>query len=94
MDLEWDENKNKSNNEKHGLDFSNSEAVLNDPDKTTIEIENSKESTGEYRFMTIGKLYNVLHTAIWTARTKFIRIISLRRSNKKEIKLYNKKTNR
>ncbi len=30
MDFEWDENKNKSNVEKHGIDFNQAKEVFND----------------------------------------------------------------
>ena len=37
MEFEWDENKNKSNREKHGIDFNDAKEVFNDSHRTNSE---------------------------------------------------------
>jgi Ribonuclease toxin, BrnT, of type II toxin-antitoxin system len=51
MRYEWDENKNDSNLEKHGLSFETASLVFDDPNALSIpdRIEN-----GEERWQTIG----------------------------------------
>ena len=34
MEFEWDESKNKSNQEKHGIDFNDAKAVFSDENRT------------------------------------------------------------
>ncbi len=91
MEFEWDKSKNKKNIEKHHVDFNDAKKIFIDNNKVDIEINNSLKKYNEKRFITIGLVLNVLHTVIWTLRLFIIRIISFRRSNKKEEKIYKKK---
>ncbi len=93
MKFEWDENKNKSNFEKHRIDFNEAKEVFKDENAVNYEIENSLKKYKEQRFLTIGKFFNVLHTVVWTFRSVFIRLISFRRANKNEQKIYKNQDN-
>jgi uncharacterized DUF497 family protein len=84
MIYEYDENKSLSNKQKHGLDFE--EAKLLWKDDRMLEIETSYE--GEVRFISIGKIGTKVYTIVTTYREDKIRIISARRSRKKEIEIY------
>jgi uncharacterized protein len=57
MRYEWDENKNDSNLEKHGLSFETASLVFDDPNALSIpnRIEN-----GEERWQTIGMIENIV----------------------------------
>lgn len=88
MDFEWDENKNKSNQEKHGVDFTDAKDVFDDTNRTNSE--DNRKDYGEKRWITIGMVSNALLTVVYTIRDA-IRIISARRSNKKERQEYNDK---
>ncbi|MEA3450618.1 MAG: BrnT family toxin [Bacteroidota bacterium] len=89
MEFEWDENKNKSNQDKHGVDFNKAKDVFNDENKIDIDIENSEEKYGEKRKIVIGAIVDIIHTVVYTIRNSVCRIISARAASKKERKLYN-----
>ncbi len=84
MRYEYDGNKSLSNKQKHGIDFE--EAKLLWYDDRMIEIETSYED--EIRFVNIGVIGTKFYTVITTYREDKIRIISARRSRKKEIEIY------
>jgi uncharacterized DUF497 family protein len=87
MKFEWDEIKNRSNKEKHGIDFEAAEQLWIDKDR--IEIQTGFPT--ENRSILIARIENKLWTAIFTERGDAIRIISVRRARKKEEKLYERK---
>lgn len=86
MEFEWDENKNKSNQEKHGIDFNDAKDIFNDPNR--INSEDNRKDYGEKRWIAIGMVANIFFTVVYTIRDA-IRIISARRSNRKERQEYN-----
>jgi hypothetical protein len=45
---------------------------------------------GEERFVSIGPINGRLHVLIFTARDATVRVISLRKANKREVKQYEK----
>ena len=78
----WDEAKSASNKAKHALTF---DAVRDFDWETSIRIDRSRlDEDGEPRFAAVGWLYGKLYTIILTYRAEDMRIISLRRANKKE----------
>ena len=85
MNFEYDENKSKSNKLKHNIDFEEAQELWNDP--YAFEISSS-QSEDEERFLILGQIKSKNYTAIITYRNKNTRIISVRRSRDKEIKLY------
>ena len=87
MEFEWDRNKSRANKSKHGIDFTAAAELWNDQDR--IEIQTNFPA--EDRNALIGKIGKKLWTAIFTRRMDAIRIISVRRARKKEIKLYEHK---
>ena len=84
MNFEYDENKSLSNKQKHGIDFEEAK-ILWDDDRM-VELTASYED--EERFINIGKINTKFYTVITTMRNGKIRIISARRSRKKEIEIY------
>jgi len=88
MVFEWDENKNKSNIEKHNIDFETAQKVFNDVNKIEISIENSTQQYGEQRNMVIGIVVNLVYAVVYTLRGSIYRIISARRANRNERILY------
>jgi uncharacterized DUF497 family protein len=87
MKFEWDEKKSQANKSEHGIDFNTAIELWNDQDR----IEILTNFPAENRNALIGKIGNKLWTAIFTRRVDAIRIISVRRSRKKEAKLYEHK---
>ena len=86
---EWDEKKNKSNIEKHSIDFEEATKVFDD-EKHKIRKSNQN---GENRWKAIGIISKWLFSVIFTMREQAIRIISARRANKDERQIYLNKRN-
>ena len=88
MEFEWDEDKNRENIRKHGLDFADARQIFDEP--MLIEIDN-REDYGEERFIGIGFLKNFLVAVVFAEpREDTIRIISLRRAIKYEREKFRK----
>jgi len=84
MEFEFDSKKSQSNKKKHGIDFSQAQALWDDSDLIEIPARTSDEP----RFLVIGKISGEHWSAIITYRREKIRIISVRRSRKEEIDIY------
>lgn len=82
--FEFDEDKSKANLEKHGIDFPAAQELCKDPDLLEIQAK----SEDEIRFLVIGLIYAKHWSAVITHRNERIRLISVRRSRKKEVALY------
>ena len=89
MEFEWDENKNKSNQEKHGIDFNDAKEVFNDENSKVSQ--DLRKDYGEIRWRIIGKIYGSIISVIYTMRDKAVRIISARKASRKERGEYNNK---
>ncbi|MFA4829768.1 MAG: BrnT family toxin [Thermodesulfovibrionales bacterium] len=86
MKFEWDDVKSRANREKHGIDFETARELWLDEDRVEIEAPHPVEK----RNIIIAKLQGKLWTAVYTMRSNAVRIISVRRSQEKEEKLYGK----
>ena len=84
MEFEFDLKKSSSNKDKHGIDFEEAQTLWNDPHLLEIEAT----STDEPRFLMIGMINGKHWSAVVTYRGDKIRIISVRRSRKEEVELY------
>ena len=84
MKFEFDLQKSQSNVQKHGIDFEKAQLLWADPDRFQIPAK----TVDEPRFMMIGKIEGKHWSAIHTYREDTIRIISVRRSRKEEIEIY------
>ena len=88
MFFEWDDEKEKSNIEKHGIDFSTAALVFGDTNR--IEKYDEKHSDDEDRYITIGQINGVaiVVMVVYTDRDSTIRIISARLATKREKEAY------
>jgi uncharacterized DUF497 family protein len=86
--VEWDPAKAKANRRKHGIDFADATTVLLDELATTIR----DDSADEERYVTIGTdaLGRVL-VVVYSWAEGGIRLISARKSTKKERRQYEDK---
>jgi uncharacterized DUF497 family protein len=84
MEFEFDTIKSNSNKEKHGIDFHEGQALWNDPDLIEIPVK----TTDEPRFLVIGNILGKHWSGVITYRLEKIRIISVRRSRKDEVEIY------
>lgn len=84
MKFEFDPEKSVVNREKHGIDFVQAQALWADTDYIEIPLK----AVDEVRFMVIGMIEGKVWSGIITFRGESIRIISVRRSRKEEIAIY------
>lgn len=84
MEFEFDPEKSDINKRKHGIDFVEAQALWDDPDFIEIPVKASDEP----RFLVIGKISEKHWSGVITYRTEKIRIISVRRSRKEEVDIY------
>jgi uncharacterized protein len=82
--FEFDEDKSKTNQNKHGIDFDATQMLWKDPDLLEIQAT----SIDEQRFLVIGLIGTAHWSAVITYRDEIVRMISVRRSRKKEVALY------
>ena len=69
---------------KHGLDFEQAKALWEDENLLEVPVLR----TGEPRFLVIGMIGGKVWTGVITYRGEAVRIISVRRSRKEEVKHY------
>ncbi len=84
MEFEFDPEKSYKNKKKHGVDFYEAQALWDDADM----IEIPARTADEPRFMVIARIAGVHWSGVITYRGHAVRIISVRRSRKEEIDLY------
>lgn len=80
IDIEYDPAKNQRNIEMRGLSFSIVEYF--DFDSALEDID--ERHSGEERIVAIGRIKFHIYTLVYTWRGKKLRVISLRKANKKE----------
>jgi uncharacterized DUF497 family protein len=82
--FEFDAHKSQSNHEKHGIDFIDAQQLWNDP----YLLEVPTRVLGEPRYLVIGIINDKYWSGVITYRDSNIRIISVRRSRKEEVDIY------
>jgi uncharacterized protein len=84
MEFEYDTNKSRVNQKKHGISFEESKQLWQ-----VSKVKIQGRTTHETRKMVIGKLKGKFYSCVFTERGEKIRLISTRRSRKKEEAIYN-----
>lgn len=91
MRYEWDEAKNRSNRAKHGLDFADAEQVFAGRCVTFVD---DRCDYGERRLVSLGMLAGRVVVMAHSPRGHdATRIISMRKGNRREQKIYQKRLN-
>ncbi|WP_165170323.1 BrnT family toxin [Adlercreutzia sp. ZJ242] len=80
----FDPKKNAVNIEKHGMSFPEAQALWEDENAIRLPAKDR----GEPRYLVVGMVNGKHWTAIATDRGDAVRIISVRRSHDKEVRLY------
>ncbi|MGA3017913.1 MAG: BrnT family toxin [Bryobacteraceae bacterium] len=88
MKFEWDEAKNRKNAAKHGLNFEDAEPVFSGP---CVTFEDDRFDYGEQPPITLGLLAGRLVVIAHSPRDEGTRIISMRKGNRREQKIYQKR---
>jgi hypothetical protein len=84
MEFEFDKQKSRANQAKHGIDFLEAQALWEDVDLLEIPARTEDEP----RVILIGKIRDKHWSAIVTLRQGKTRIISVRRARREERELY------
>ena len=86
MDYEWDEDKNRQNIRKQGLDFADAWEVFEGPVRVNFD---TRANYGEDRWSGVGLLGNRIVVVSFTIRGEETRrIISLRKASRHERKRF------
>jgi len=86
MEFEWDPRKAKQNLRKHGVDFA--DAVIALEDENALTIEDPEHNELRFKTLGMGPTLNVLFVVHCEQSENSIRIISARKADKKETKVY------
>ena len=85
MEISYDPEKRAKTLAERGLDFEDAVHVFAGP---TVEFEDDRRDYGETRFATFGLLKGRMVALVWTPRGKARHIISMRKANDREKKIY------
>jgi uncharacterized protein len=83
--IEFDDAKNEANIAKHGVDMASAVDFAFDTALTTSDTRRNYE---EDRTIALGFIADTLHVLVFTMRGKTLRVISLRKANRKERNAY------
>ncbi|MGP9821224.1 BrnT family toxin [Salinarimonas sp. NSM] len=86
IDFEWDDAKASANEAKHGVCFDVAAEVFRDPRRRVSG--DDRRDYGEERFTTVGTVGTTCLAVVFTMRGDTVRIISARRANRRERRLY------
>ena len=84
MEFEYDEEKSRANEVKHGISFVEAQALWLDD----LRVEIPARTVDEPRFLVIGTIDGTYWSAVITYRGDHVRLISVRRSRREEVALY------
>ena len=88
VEFEWDEAKNLTNQQKHGLSFEEASGLLSSG-SDYLEIFDEHHSDFEDRFIAIGPISSGVILVVWTEREEdLVRIISARPATAREQQMY------
>lgn len=82
---DWDEAKSAENLVKHGVDFAAVEGF--EWDSALIALDGRRDY-GELRYSVFGLIGDRLFNLVFTPRAGRVRVISLRRANRREVRRY------
>jgi uncharacterized protein len=86
VDFEWDQVKAKSNLRKHGVDFA--DVVIALEDENALTIEDSDHDELRFKTLGMGPALNILFVVHCELLGDRVRIISARKADKEETKVY------
>jgi hypothetical protein len=88
MAVTFDPEKNARNIAERGLSF---ERVVELEWDTALIVEDTRSDYGEPRLLVMALLDGRLHAAVVTPRGEDLRVISFRKANRREVRLYGEK---
>lgn len=91
MKFEWDELKSEACFKTRGFDFEYAAFAFADPNRMIFQ--DNRHSYGEDRYQLMGRIEGRLFVLVYTPRDDVMRIISARKANHREVKLYEDRSN-
>jgi len=88
--FEWDEDKNRTNLEKHGIAFEDVLSVFES--REALILEDRRRDYGEARYVILCPLEEVLVHVTYAVRSASIRLISARRASRRERRDYERRS--
>ncbi|MGA2902244.1 MAG: BrnT family toxin [Candidatus Korobacteraceae bacterium] len=85
MEIEFDPAKSERNVRERGLSF---ELTADFDFETAVYVEDNRYNYGERRIRALGYIEERLYALVYTVRGETLRVISLRRANRREVKIY------
>ena len=85
MEITFDPAKNERNIHERGLSF---ELAAEFDLESAVTTEDNRQEYGENRFRSLGFIGSELYALVFTVRGEALRIISLRKANRRERVLY------
>ena len=87
MNFEWDANKNEINTCERGIDFADAHEMFHNG--SLVVVPDNRRNYGEKRYIGMGYIQERLMVIVFTERDPdIIRVISLRKANKREQKKF------
>jgi hypothetical protein len=83
----WDEVKRISNLDVHRVDFA---SAVEFQWQSSIIWRDRRRDYGELRFLALGYIGTRIHLMVYTPRGGYVRVISLRKANRREVIRYEK----
>lgn len=87
--VEWDEAKRRRNRQVHRVDFPDAARL---DLRTAIVEPDLRQDYGEPRFVATGPIDGRLHVLVFTMRDGGMRVISLRKANRRERRRWDART--
>jgi uncharacterized DUF497 family protein len=84
VEFEFDPVKSRLNQQKHGIDLTEAQALWRDP----MRVEVPARTVDEPRWLVIGQIGSKHWSAVITYRQQKVRLISVRRSRDEEVAIY------
>lgn len=84
MLFEYDTQKSTFNKRKHGIDFAEVQQLWEDPNAIAFDAKTATEA----RFVVVGVINGKHWSTVATNRDNRVRLISVSRSRRKEVQLY------
>lgn len=85
MKFEWDDQKNQTNIQKHGINFEDAKAIFED---VRITLVDNRQPYGEIRKISLGTIRDHVCVVVYTERKGAIGITSARKANQRERRRY------
>lgn len=90
MEFEWDEGKSDTCFAERGFDFVYALRAFADPNR--LVTHDRRWDYGEERYQLLGSIEQRVFHIVYTVRGARIRIISARKANKREVRIYEDST--